>query len=40
MFWDRFGNHSSGFNLIRLDGRVSLVSEENLPRWRLQSSKD
>jgi len=40
VFWDRFGNHSSGFNLIRLDGRVSLVSEENLPRWRLQSSKD
>jgi hypothetical protein len=40
VFWDRFGNHSSGFNLIRLDGRVSLVSEENLTRWRLQSSKD
>lgn len=40
VFWDRFGNHSSGFNLIRLDGRVSLVSEENLTRWRLQSSED
>lgn len=40
VFWDRFGNHSSGFNLIRLDGSVSLVSEENLTRWRLQSSKD
>lgn len=37
LFWDRFGNHSSGFNLIRLDGRVSAVTEEGLTRWRLKS---
>lgn len=38
LFWDRFGNHSSGFNLVRVDGRLDHVPEEGLTSWRLRQA--
>lgn len=40
LFWDRFGNHSSGFNVIRVDGRVNSISEDGLTRWRFRSTRE
>ena len=38
LFWDRFGNHTSGFNMVRVDGRLDLVPEEGLTTWRLRQA--
>ena len=40
LFWDRFGNHPRGFNLVRLDGRVAGISEDGLMRWRFRSARE
>ena len=33
IFWDRFGNHTEGFNVIYGDGRTATVEVDELPRW-------
>lgn len=33
LFWDRFGNHSSGVNVVYGDGRVELVTVETFAAW-------
>lgn len=34
IYWDRFGNHSSGFNVVYGDGKVEQVRAEDFAAWR------
>jgi prepilin-type processing-associated H-X9-DG protein len=38
LFWDRFGNHSSGFNVVYADGRVETVTVDALGSWHRRMS--
>jgi hypothetical protein len=33
VFWDRFGNHADGFNVVDLDGRVRCMAVDDLQAW-------
>lgn len=38
MFWDRFGNHGEGFNVVYADGRVETVTVDALASWHRRTS--
>ncbi len=33
LFWDRFGNHGEGFNVVYADGRLEIVTVDALASW-------
>lgn len=38
VFWDRFGNHGEGFNVVYADGRVETVTVDALASWHRRTS--
>ena len=40
LFWDRFGNHAFGFNVVYADGRAEVVRVDDFARWRLTGGVD